>query len=172
MLKKLENLSRSINWWSAIYISGGCTLLMMVLMVADAILRTLFNIPVRPLIAISEILLVWVCLAAFAHGLITGVHVRVTLVLNYLPQRLRLACEVLADLIGLVAFAFVAYYGALYWWDSWVTKESAMTSIRSPVWVAKPAVPLAGALMTFEFLLRLIRVLRTRTASAEKEGAL
>jgi len=172
MLKKLENISHRLNWWAAVYISGGCTLAMMGLLVSDAILRNLFGIPVRHLIAISELLLVWVCLAAFAHGLITGVHVRVTILLNYMPRRLRLWCEILACLIGTVAFAFLTYYGAIYWWTSFITKESAMTAIRSPVWVSKPAVPLAAALMTFEFLIQLIRVLRVGRVVEIKEGAL
>lgn len=171
-LNKLEELSRRINWWVATYISGGCILAMMAMMVIDATMRSIFNLPVRALIAFSEILLVWVCLTAFAHGLITGVHVRVTMVLNFMPRRLRLVCEVLADSIGLLCFALVTYYGWFYFWDSWVTKESAMTSIRSPVWLAKPAVPLAGALMTFEFLLRLIHTLRTGHIPVEQEANL
>ena len=159
-LTKLENISRRVNRWVAIYISGGGVLAIMAMMVIDATMRTVFNIALLGLVAWSELLMVWVCLAALAYALITGVHVRMSIVLMHLPRRLQLGCEVFAYLVGLVGFAFITCYGGLHFWEAWLIKEEAETTVRSPIWLGKGVIPIAAGLMAFEFLLRLIRTLR------------
>ena len=161
MLTRMENLSRKINRWVAIFISGGCTLAIMGMMVIDSTMRSLFNMPLKPLAAFSEILMVWVCLAGLAHALITGVHVRMTMITGMLTPRVRKAAEIFTDVVGMAAFGFVTYFGWLYCWDSWMVKETAMTGIRSPIWIAKPAIPFSSFLVSVEFLIRLINRFRS-----------
>jgi TRAP-type C4-dicarboxylate transport system permease small subunit len=143
----------------ATYVCGGCSLAIMAMMVLDATLRTFFNIALRGLVAISEILMVWVTLAALAHALIQGTHVRVTLVLHRLPPRFQAVCEFLTYLIGFVAFGFITYYGWFYFWRAWLVRETAMTGIRSPIWAAKPAIPFAAFLFSIECFLKLMGII-------------
>lgn len=169
-MDRLENFSRNINRNVSIYISGVLCLVIMAMMVADAVLRTFFNIALGGLISLSEIMMVWITLAPLGYALVKGVHVRVTIVLDLLPLRLHKFCEFLTYFVGFAAFAFITYFGWLYFWRAWLVKETAMGGIHSPVWIAKPAIPFAAALFSFECLLRLIRIFSPRSKSERTGG--
>ena len=159
LLEKLDEFSRVVNRDAAIYISGGATLAIMGMMVVDAVLRTFFNIALSWLVAVSEILMVWVTLAALGYALVQGTHVRVTILLLHFPPRIQRVCEGITYFIGFAAFAFITYYGVWYAWRAWLLKEEAMTGIRSPIWAAKPAIPFVAALFSFECLIKFVRIL-------------
>lgn len=169
MLRKIEAASHRVNKRLATYVSGIGILSVMTILIVDASLRTIFAMPLLWVIDVSEIILAWIVFTAFAYALITGAHVRMTLVLSRLPFRLRSGCEIFSNLMGVVLFAIITYLAVPYFWKSWLIKEVPMAAVETPVWLGKLAVPVGGTLMSVVFLIRLIRSLRPTREVVEEE---
>ena len=107
-----------------------------------------------------EIIVSWLVFTAFAYALITGYHVRVTLVLDRLPIRARLWCEIIGSLIGIILFGFLLYGAIPHAWDSFLLKETPMSPARTPLWLAKMAVPVGVFIMLVQFIIRFMRTVR------------
>jgi len=107
-----------------------------------------------------EIIVAWLVFTALAYALITGYHVRVTLVLDRLPIRARLWCEIIGSLIGIILFGFLLYGAIPHAWDSFLLKETPMSPARTPLWLAKMAVPVGVFIMLVQFIIRFMRTVR------------
>lgn len=169
MLHRIEAANRIVNKKLATYVSGIGILSVMTILIVDAALRTLFASPLLWVIDISEIILAWIVFAAFAYALITGAHVRMTLVVDRLPPRLRLGCEFFANIMGVGLFAVLTYLAVPYFWKSWLIKEVPMAAVETPVWLGKLAMPVGSSLMFVVFLIRFIRLLRPKREVIERE---
>ena len=170
MLRKLESANYRLNRRLCLYISGWGLMLIMALLILDAGLRTFFARPIWGMMDIIEIILVWIVFAAFAYALITGHHVRMTLVVDRLPPRVRPKFEIFGSLIGVAFFGTFTYLACIYFWESFLAKEVPMSPIPSPVWLGKASLPVGGLFILFSFVFRLIRSLRpTREVVEEAE---
>lgn len=169
MLRKIEAASRRVNRRLALYVSGIGILLIMTLLIAHASMRTFFAKPITGVFDISEIILAWIVFTAFAYALITGAHVRMTLVLDRLPRRLRSGCEIFANLMGVSFFAVLTIMAVPFFWESFLIKEVPQSPIPSPVWLGKLAMPIGTFLISVVFLVRLIRSLRPKREVVEEE---
>ncbi len=107
-----------------------------------------------------EIIVAWLVFTALAYALITNYHVRVTLVLDRLPIRARIWCEIIVSLIGVILFGFLLYGAIPHAWDSFLLKETPMSPARTPLWLAKIAVPVGVFVMLVQFIIRFLRTLR------------
>lgn len=169
MLSKVEAVIHRMNKRLAIYVSGVSLIAVMALLVADASLRTFFAKPILWMIDVGEILLAWIVFAAFAYALITGTHVRMTLVTDRLPSRLRSGCETFGNLTGVVFFVILTIIAVPYFWESFLEKETPMAAVGTPVWLGKLALPIGCILMLVVFLVRLARSLRPEREVIEEE---
>ena len=107
-----------------------------------------------------EIIVAWLVFTALAYALITNYHVRVTLVLDRLPIRARIGCEIIVSFIGVILFGFLLYGAIPHAWDSFLLKETPMSPARTPLWLAKIAVPVGVFIMLVQFIIRFLRTLR------------
>ena len=130
---------------------------------------TFFGKPIVGMLDVVKILLAWLVFAAFAYALITGAHVRMSLVVDRLSSRLRSVCEVFGSLMGIAFFAVFTYLACTYFWTSFLIKEVPMSPIPSPVWLGKLAMPIGGIFILFSFVIRLIRSLRATREVVEGE---
>src|SRR5690625_182325 len=76
------------------------------------------------------------------YALLRGDHIRVTLVLQVLPQRLHYWYELLATLIGLVVLVWGSYYCIIFVYESYIFNELAPGMVPVPMWIPKLACPL------------------------------
>ncbi len=169
IILKAESISRGVNRKVAIGLSGVGMILLASALVVDASMRTLFNMPILALDRIAEALLVWIIFAAFAYALITHAHVRVTLVVDRLPHRIRLGCEIFSNLVGLGFFAILTFVTWSYFWESWVIREVIYGPVRMPFWPIKLSMPVGFSFITVEFLIRLLHILRPKHEVVEEE---
>ena len=169
MISKIEMTSIRWNRRLAIYVSGICTLLVTLLLVVDASLRTFFAKPIVGIIDIIEIILAWIVFTTFAHALITGAHVRMTLIVSRLPFRFRPGLDVFGSLIGVAFFALLTVLAVPYFWQSWLIKEVPMSPMATPVWLGKAAMPIGSFIMLTAFVIRLIRSFRSKGEEAAEE---
>ena len=110
--------------YAGLFFSSGVVLVvLMLLTVADVAGRYIFNHPIRGSIEISMQMMAYVTLPGLAYTLIKGIHVRVSLVLERLPQKVRIEAEVLADIMGLSFCGLLTWGSWVQFWDSWIVWE-------------------------------------------------
>jgi TRAP-type C4-dicarboxylate transport system permease small subunit len=87
-----------------------------------------------------------------------GSHVRVDAVLAALPKKFAIRMEQLVDAVGLAISLVLVYYGALAVLDAWSTNLVARKTWNFDEWLLLLPIPVSGALLAVEFVLRIARV--------------
>jgi TRAP-type C4-dicarboxylate transport system permease small subunit len=118
--------------------------------------RFLFNTPLKGGVEISQIVLAWILFLPLAYALVSGVHVRVTMLVMHLPPRLNLIIDILVSIISLGFFGLVIYAGWLEFWDSVSVGETMAAPIWLPFWLAKLAVPLGCVLFFLQLCVNMV----------------
>jgi len=111
-----------------------CVFLIFVLMITAGVGRQ-FN---AALSGVNDIVS-WLCAAAaffaMAHAFRHGDFVRVTLVLDMVPPRVRRVMDVSCLLIGAVAVSYLTYSATAFTYESWEFKEMATGLVVIPIWI-------------------------------------
>ncbi|NIZ14452.1 TRAP transporter small permease subunit [Phaeobacter sp. HF9A] len=133
---------------------AGITLLaVMGLVVANVLLRYLFNMPVAGTLELTEGALPVIVFLSLAMTQYEGGHIKVVLLTRSLPDGLRRAAVVLAMLAGAGLFAWAAYAGWKLTLKSIAIGEIERGSIRYPLWPIKGVIALGMALLTIQFVI-------------------
>jgi TRAP-type C4-dicarboxylate transport system permease small subunit len=133
---------------------AGCSLLgVMVLVVANVLLRYLFNAPIAGTLELTEAALPIIVFLSLALTQYEGGHIRVVLLTRKLPLKARRIASVLAMLLGAALFAWATYAGWLLTAKSIAIGEIQRGSIRYPLWPIKGAIAFGMALLTLQFLI-------------------
>jgi len=141
------------------YLGAICVLLIMVLMIAQSILRELH---VRTG-AVNDVV-AWLCAAAaffaMAHAFKHGDFVRVTLVFEQLgavaQRRLEIACLTIAA----VAVGYLAYWANRFTYDSYVFHDMAQGLLPIPIWIPQSSFAVGAILLFVAVVDELVIVLR------------
>lgn len=179
MRRALDAVYATALWLSAICILVIAIMvgLQVVARVWDAILQAM-SLPrsgfvVLSLAEISGYLFAAASFLALSATLKSGSHIRVTMLVNALPPRLRTAVEALALAFGAVASAFGTWYVSAYAWESWRFNEISPGLVQVPLVWPQAAMAFGAALLTLAFVDELIVTLRTgRPSFAAAEDAI
>jgi TRAP-type C4-dicarboxylate transport system permease small subunit len=126
----------------------------------ELIMRQLF---VRPTIWTNEItsyLLVWFGLLGIAYAYDENAHVSVDLVYNRLGAKSKMLCTCLESLLSLGFMVLLCYYGYNYWWLAYSRGWNHTGSIDVPMSYTRLAIPLIGALLSFQTAFRAWNAIR------------
>ena len=141
------------------YVAACCVLLIMVLMIAQSILRELH---VRTG-AVNDIVS-WLCAAAaffaMAHAFKHGDFVRVTLVLEKVGPAVQRRLEIGALAIAAVAVGYLAWWANRFTWDSYVFDETAQGLLPMPMWIPQSTFAIGAILLFVAVVDELVVVLR------------
>jgi len=145
--KALQKLNRSIAL-------GGMFLLipMMLLTTADVIGRSFFRRPITGTYELSSYLLAVFILSGIAYTYQVGGHVRVTMIVSKLPDRIAAAVEIITILLSLLIVTVLAWQGWVLGWQEKTVSEQ----LRIPELPFRLLVCLAAVLMWLELLFDLI----------------
>jgi TRAP-type C4-dicarboxylate transport system permease small subunit len=106
----------------------------------------------------------WLCAAAaflgMAHAFKHGDFVRVTLLLDRLPPRLRRAFETGTLAIAAAAIGYLAFWAARFTWESWKFNDIATNMVAMPMWIPQLSFVFGAALFLLAVLDELVIVLR------------
>lgn len=141
---------------AAALLAGFALLFMAVLGAADVIAGRGFNRPIPGLFEMTETLMVFSIFLALALAQHNKRHIRVEIVLDWLPPRGKSICDLLNVLLVGVFFAFIAWFG----WDaaiySFTEGQYRPGAIRLPVWPAKTALAVGATLMILQCTVELV----------------
>jgi TRAP-type C4-dicarboxylate transport system permease small subunit len=146
------------------YLAAGCVLLIMLMMIAQSILRELH---VRTG-AVNDVVS-WLCAAAaflaMAHAFKHGDFVRVTLLSEKVSPAAQRKLEIAALAIALVAVGYLAFWANRFTYESWVFNDIAQGLLPLPMWIPQLSFALGSILLLIAVLDELVIVLRGRRPS-------
>jgi TRAP-type C4-dicarboxylate transport system permease small subunit len=94
------------------------------------------------------------------YALHCGSHIRVQVVMRFLPESLHRPMEILATVIGLALAAYLAWYCTSFVIESYRFNELSQGLIAVPLWMPQLPMAIGTALLVLAFGERLVRVLR------------
>jgi len=159
-LQILLRLSRAIDVVSTGIgrIVAWALLAAIVVSAANAIVRKVFNTSSNSWLEIQWILFGAVFLLCVSWTLLSNEHIRIDIVNNMLPKRVRNWIDVLGHLLFLMPTAFVvAYLGWPFFWRSLMQNEQSTNAGGLPVYPSKFLIPLAFTLLFIQAISELIK---------------
>ena len=148
----------------ALYLAAGslaaaCIALIMVLMVAQSILR---EMQVRTG-AVNDVVS-WLCAAAaflaMAYAFKNGDFVRVTLLLEKISPKAQRRFELAALAIAALAIGYLALLAIRFTYESWAFNDIAQGLLPIPLWIPQLSFALGAVLLLVAVLDELVIVLR------------
>lgn len=102
---------------------------------------------------------------ALPYAMRHGDHIRVTLVLQFLPKHWERGYELLASAIGTALAGWAAWHTLQFVYDSWQYEEVAQGLLRVPLWIPQLSMALGLLLLALMLVERLWRGLRGQPLS-------
>lgn len=143
-------------------LSAASLVLICVLIMAQVIARNLGS-TVRD----AEEFAAWAMAAAgffgLPYALHCGSHIRVEVIMRFIPRSLHHPMEVVVSVIGLGLSAYLAWYCTAFVIESYRFNEVSQGLIPVPLWLPQLPMAIGTILLTIAFGERLVRVLRNET---------
>lgn len=107
----------------------------------------------------SIFLMVVLTLFGASAAFVRNRHIRMTFVVDRLPQAVAHKIEWLVTVIGIAMFALMAWYAAFLFWDDW-QYDTTSAGIGIPQWLYTIWLPVLSAVIVLRLVGRLIRLIR------------
>lgn len=149
--RALERLERA-----GLFVAGAAFIAMMLVTVADVVMRYLFNSPLTwSFDLITNYLMAAGFFLAVSATQARRQHVNVDILARQMPDRLRAAIMAAAGVAVVVLFALIWWAGATQFWEAWSKGLVLDGTIPWPRWPTYLLIPLGLALMVPRLLLDL-----------------
>jgi TRAP-type C4-dicarboxylate transport system permease small subunit len=140
---------------------GGYVLFfMMFLITFDVFGRYLLSRPITGTLEITEFLMVFVVFLSISCVQQRKGHIRVQILTRLLSPKAEIAVDILAHLVALFFFLFIAWQSGNSALSSWEFRESSEGLLQIPIYPAKFAVALGSLLMGGQLLNDILNRLR------------
>jgi len=96
---------------------------------------------------------------AFANALNRGSHIRVSLVLNAVPERFRRFMEIWCFGIAAAVMWYFTYYAYWFAYWSWKFNEVSQAQDATPLWIPQSVMVIGGAILAISLTDHLIHVI-------------
>lgn len=114
----------------------------------------------------------WLCAAAaffaMAHAFRHGDFVRVTLLLDAVPLKVRRVLDVMCLLIAAVSVAYLTYWATSFTYESYEFAEMATGLVVIPIWIPQSAFVIGCWLLLIAMLDELVGVVRGEKPSYQR----
>lgn len=146
-------------YFAAGAVAAAFVALIAVLMIGQSVLREL---GVRTG-AVPDVV-AWCCAAAgffaMAHAFKHGDFVRVTLLLEHVPPRVRRVLELVSLLIGTAAVSYLMWAAISFTYESWAFNDIATGLLPMPLWIPQMGFAIGSVLLWIAVVDELVIVLR------------
>lgn len=96
---------------------------------------------------------------AFANALNRGAHIRVSLLLNAVPKRVRRIMEIWCFGIASAVMWYFTYYAYWFTYWSWKFKEVSQAQDATPLWIPQSVMVIGGGILAIALTDHLIHVI-------------
>ncbi|WP_126424630.1 TRAP transporter small permease [Brevibacillus marinus] len=152
------------DWTSGILLVIG-----MIILLYGLIMRYVLELPTTWQDEVARIFMVWGVFIGAAATLRENNHIQVELLYNVLPKPVQRYVDVFANLVTLCFFIFLFVSGGKLVIDKWETGQESLNHI--PLWIIYLIMPLAGLLLVFRCVERVIHAVQGKLdSSAEGHG--
>ncbi len=136
-----------------LYFSSAIILFMTITTFFDASARRFFNSTIAGIIELNEVLLVFAIFLAMGWTQIIHEHIQVEILYEKLSKKTQSILIIITGSIALLLIGALTYQSSLAAWESYITQDFQVGSIKYPLWPGKAAVPI-GSLILFLQLVR------------------
>ena len=150
-------------------VAGLLVFAMTVLIVADVVLRNLFNATLPASVELTEYALFYASPFAAPWLLKRGQHIRIDVLVTRVPPAVGWAMEIASDLIGLALSLLMSWYGVWMVTRSMTGGTLVVKNLIFLEWYVLWPLPLMFVLLAIEFVFRLQRVI-AGPRQARREG--
>jgi TRAP-type transport system small permease protein len=151
--------------FDALAVAAALILLAMVVVVtADIVLRNTLRVGFVWANEVSEYALYLMTLLTAPWLLRRGQHVRLDIILTFVPARVAWLMEALGDLIGFAVCVVLIRYGVMMTIDSWRLSAITIKNLVFAEWWLLAPLPMAFVLLAIEFVFRFDRLLKGERA--------
>lgn len=140
------------------YVAGATTFAMMLLVIANAASRFVFNTPVSGAFELTESMLTVLIFLSFALTQYEGGHIQVVLLTQRMPRAWQKVSSLFALGLGAVFFAWCTNAAWGYTVQSFVINEQQWGTVRYPLYPIKFMVFFGLLLLAIQFCLGFLRV--------------
>lgn len=152
--------------------ASACILALMAIVTADVLLRYFFN---SPFVWTRDVVGLYLMPAAFflilSDGFRDGAMVRVEILHDLFPPRLRNLSDALCNATAVLAFVLIGYGGFWQAWEAWTRDEIVAGSIPWRTWPGYLLVGAGSLLLTCRLVATSIRKLLSPSDTAEGGAA-
>ncbi len=96
---------------------------------------------------------------AFANALGRGAHIRVSILLNAVPKRIKWFLEIWCFALGAAIAGYFTYYAYTFVYWSWKFKDVSQGQDATALWIPQSVMVLGGGLLTLALLDNLFHLL-------------
>jgi len=159
-LLRFSTLVDSINEWS-----GKIFLFIMPVIALigtyEVMMRYVFNRPTNWAWEINSELLCVACAMGGGYALLKRTHVRVDVVYNLLPWRVKAIVDSVTSLLAITFLGVLLWQGAGMTWNSILVRETTKSMFRSPVYPFKSMIIIGCSVFLLQVLANLVRSVYT-----------
>lgn len=151
-MRSLRALEKFLNDVAAGIILMG----MMLLVTGDVIRRLAFKSSIHGTTELVEFMMVGLLYFTLANTQAIKAHINIDLLVEHLPLKVRLLCEVICYFLGLVVFSLITWQGVKSSVYAWKINEITFGLIKFPLFPSKMIIPIGSFFLCLRFILDLI----------------
>jgi TRAP-type C4-dicarboxylate transport system permease small subunit len=144
-----------------IVLTGVALVILTFMITTDVVTRFGFNRPLPATTEISELLMAYIVFLTMGYTLMVGLHIRITVLFEYVPAGWRVYFDLLANVLGLGFCAVVTYYAWQFFMHSFSIREEMLAVVPLPWYVGKFAMPLGFFVFTLHYLVQCLETVGT-----------
>jgi TRAP-type C4-dicarboxylate transport system permease small subunit len=157
---RIDRAARALETWLIVLILGG----LVVFGAAQIVLRNFFSIGFSWGDGLARLAVLWLGLLGALAASRDGRHITMGALRRWLPYRLQVFAGVCADWFGAAVSAALAWYAWIFVAESREFGDTLLGDV--PAWWLQSIMPVAFALMAWQFLVQSIKRLRGTSPAA------
>ena len=153
LLRYIDRLSELAGYMSAILILAS-----MLIVCYGVFLRYVLGASTVWQLELSTYFLMFAAFVGGAYGLKHGDHVNLSLIVDRLPEKVRLYVQLVASILGFLFVAIVAAIAYVLWWETTEAGRTSGTAWNVPLTYPYLIVPLGMTLIALQYLVIVVRI--------------
>lgn len=137
------------------WIAGSLLVSGLGVMLYQIFLRYILNHPTTWQDEISRYLVVWGALIGSAVAIRDNEHIKVDVLYQFFPKKIKWITDLFANIVMLAFFAFMVFYGSMLVKEKYITGQSSYSGFS--LWIIYLSLPLSGAFMSIQTLVNIFK---------------